>query len=379
MKRIISLIIFAALQLGCLAQVNPKLESLYAYLKANGLVKGYTLSNQHEEGLRKEYSFEFMLYEEEPSPFLEDYFKTPLKAKADSVKRAEQPKLREAFKQVRRTLSELTEDAVESYSYEYHQGGHDTITTVIVLKNFTEGPIPKFLRYPNITHMDGFKIPEMVHFNYRGYKYPGSYSVSPLGQGRLEVNAIVDTALYATQDFDVMTLHKTILPLLKDKTIKRHTIHCQHDSTFDVFPANDVTFSNATLRCQKTKRARGDNNLTVYKFTSEDKAKTVLHQIMECVRQHVAEHPREAYTIYSDEYFPPQNVETMFKCGTYEYEYNLERPRTSMTIDTTMDEEGFYILINVYEDDEVLPSEWKTLKEMVNGKKTYYRADDGWK
>ena len=221
--------------------------------------------------------------------------------------------------------------------------------------------------------MDGFKIPEMVHFNYRGYKYPGSYSVSPLGQGRLEVNAIVDTALYATQDFDVMTLHKTILPLLKDKTIKRRTVHCLHDNTFDVFLGNDVTFSNATLRCQKSVRARGDNNLTVYKFTSEEKAKTVLHQIMECVRQHVAEHPREAYTIYSDEYFPPQNVETIFKCGTYEYEYNLERPRTSMTIDTTMDEEGFYILINVYEDDEVLPSEWKTLKEMVNGKKVYYK------
>ena len=46
MKRIISLAILALLQLACTAQDNPKLESLYAYLKAKGLVKYYTLSNK---------------------------------------------------------------------------------------------------------------------------------------------------------------------------------------------------------------------------------------------------------------------------------------------------------------------------------------------
>ena len=364
MKRIISLIIFAAMQLACTAQENPKLESLYAYLKAKGLVKSYTLSNQHEEGLRKVYSVDFHVFKDRQQGLNE--------VKMDSAMRAKLRNHREAIKQVRRTLSELTEDAAESYSYEYHQGGKDTIITTIALNSYTDGPIHPVFKDMGTTHMDGFKMPALVHFRYVCHKSPESFSFDT-GIARLKVNAIVDSTLRATQDFDVKTLHKSILPLLKDKAIKRRTIHCQHDSTFDVFPANDVTFSNATLRCQKTKRARGDNNLTVYKFTSEDKAKTVLHQIMECVRQHVAEHPREAYTIYSDEYFPPQNVETMFKGGTYEYEYNLERPRTSMTIDTTMDEEGFYILINVYEDDEVLPSEWKTLKEMVNGKKVYYK------
>ena len=53
MKRIISLTIFTAMQLVCLAQDNPKLESLYAYLKAKGIVKSYTLSNKNDEGIRK--------------------------------------------------------------------------------------------------------------------------------------------------------------------------------------------------------------------------------------------------------------------------------------------------------------------------------------
>jgi len=360
MKRIISLIIFATLQLGCFAQENPKLESLYAYLKAKGLVQSYTLSNQHEEGLRKIYSVDFHVFKDRQQGLNE--------VKMDSAMRAKLHNHREAIKQVRRTLSELTEDAAESYSYEYHQGGKDTIITTIALNSYTDDPIHPVFKNMGTTHMDGFKMPALVHFRYVIHKNPESFSFDT-GMARLKVNAIVDSTLRATQDFDVKTLHKTILPLLKDKTIKRRTIHCQHDSTFDVFHDTAVPAS----RCQKTLRARGDNNLTVYKFTSEDKAKAVLHQIMECARQYIAEHPREAYTICSDEYFQPLIFETMFKGGTYEFEYNLERPRTSMTIDTMMDEEGFYILINVYEDDEVLPDEWKTLKEMINGKKVYYK------
>ena len=50
-----------------------------------------------------------------------------------------------------------------------------------------------------------------------------------------------------------------------------------------------------------------------------------------------------------------------------------------MTIDTIMDEHGFYILINVWDDDEAFPGEWKRLKEMTNDKKVYYSVDDWWK
>ena len=359
MKRIISLIIFAAMQLACTAQENPKLESLYAYLKAKGLVKSYTLSNQHEEGLRKVYSVDFHVFKDRQQGLNE--------VKMDSAMRAKLRNHREAIKQVRRTLSELTEDAAESYSYEYHQGGKDTIITTIALNSYTDGPIHPVFKNMGTTHMDGFKMPALVHFRYVCHKSPESFSFDT-GMARLKVNAIVDSTLRATQDFDVKTLHKSILPLLKDKAIKSRTIHCLHDSTFN---AVDPSFDSE--RSQKTVRRRGDNHLTVYKFTSEEKAKTVLHQIMECVRQYIAEHPREAYTVCSDEYFSPLIFETMFKGGTYEFEYTLDRPRTSMTIDTRMDEEGFYILINVFEDDEVVPSEWKTLKEMVNGKKVYYK------
>jgi hypothetical protein len=53
-------------------------------------------------------------------------------------------------------------------------------------------------------------------------------------------------------------------------------------------------------------------------------------------------------------------------------------PRKSMTIDAIMDENGFYILINIWDDDEYLPMNWKHMKEMVNDKKTYFKFDESW-
>ena len=52
--------------------------------------------------------------------------------------------------------------------------------------------------------------------------------------------------------------------------------------------------------------------------------------------------------------------------------YEIDKPRKSMTIDALMDENGFYIFINKWDDDEYLPANWKRLKEMVNGKEVLY-------
>ncbi len=377
MKRIIFLIIFTTIQLTCFAQANPKLESLYAYLKAKDLVKYYTLSNKNQEGLRKRYEFLFGLNNEGPAP-TKDYMGRLLDAKADSAIRAEWRETREAFHVVRRTLSELTEDAAESYSYEYHQNGHDTIIIAIALKPYANSPIPKKFEYPENDSYGTGKTPEMVHFRYTDSDRGLKSRMGPIGFGELRVNIIVDTTLYATKDFNVNALHKAIQPLFKDKSIKRHEIHCVHDSTFDVYTVDDTTpFIEGFLRTEQSVRRRGDNHLTVYKFISEEKAKTMLHQVMECVRQYIADHPREAYTIYSDEYFPPLNLARMFR-GESCHTYDIDTPRKSMTIDTLMDENGFYILINVWDDDEYLPQNWKHLKEMVNGKKTYFKSDDWW-
>ena len=368
MKRIISLVIFTAMQMVCFAQENPKLESLYAYLKAKGLVKYYTLSNKNQEGLRKRYEFNFGLHNDGPAP-IKDFTGRLLDAKEDSAVRAEWCSYHEAFHVIRRTLSELTEDATESYSYEYHQNGHDTIITTIALKPYENAPIPRKFEYPENDSYGTGKTPEMVFFRYTDSDDGLKWRMARIGVGELRVNTIVDTTLYATKNFNVDALHRALQPLFKDKTIKRHEIHCVHDSTFDVYT---IPWLEGFMRVEQSVRRRGDNHLTVYKFTSEEKAKLKLHQVMECVRQYIADHPREAYTIYSDEYFPPLNPARMFRGEAYRNMYDIDEPRKSMTIDAIMDEAGFYILINIWDDDEYLPADWKRLKEKVNDKEVLF-------
>lgn len=384
MKRIILLSILAAAQLACLAQTNPKIESLYAYLKAKGIVKEYFLSNKNSEGLRKQFTAVFSLHDESSAPILANNGQ-PVNARLDSAYRAEWRNQREAFNVIRRTLSELVEDAQESYSYEYHKNGHDTIITAIALKSFDNDEMMSRLhrRYPDMTNFgitfsDGkmaIQAPEIVYLIYKDTQtaHKVSKRQDAIGYGDLYVNTIVDTTLYATKDCDVDAFLKAIAPVLKDKSIKRHAIHCQHDSTFDGWAYHKTaSFGKGFITFAKSARKRGDNRLTVYKFTSEDKAKAVLHQLMECARQYVADHPREAYTICSEEYFPPLNRTPMFKGGNYKNTYEKDQLRRSVSIHTLMDKEGFYIFINDWEDDESVPGEWKKLKSMVNGKKVYY-------
>ena len=88
--------------------------------------------------------------------------------------------------------------------------------------------------------------------------------MGPIGFGELWVNTIIDTTLYATKDFDVDALHKAIQPLFKDKSIKRHEIHCVHDSTFDVHTIDNSTpFIEGFIRVEQSVRRRGDNHLTL--------------------------------------------------------------------------------------------------------------------
>jgi hypothetical protein len=115
-----------------------------------------------------------------------------------------------------------------------------------------------------------------------------------------------------------------------------------------------------------------ENNLTVYKFTSEEHAKKVLRRILDCAHQYIEEHPQETYSICSEPYFAPYNNVCVFEGGTL---YNLVAfPSKSIAIETCMDSEGFYVFISIVKGDlQLLPCEWKTLKSFVNGKRTYYK------
>lgn len=433
MRRIFILMILAAAHLGCYAQTNPKIEALYAYLKAQGIVHSCQLSNTYQgNGLRKRFVAWVDMYDESrlAAPHTKQYnidsilsrlpgaevdaegnptingkkvkkllvdgkeisldgmvaFKKT-ESKIDSVYRAKAVRNREAYKQIRRTLSELQEEAVESYSYEYHQHGADTIITTMALRNPANpdvnvhsyktplSPVPEihggaetvYLRYYNLSK-ETANISPYAPTGYLNFIYDGIAAKVPK----------------PTKDFDIAALKKKLTPIFKDKRIKRRELLCRHDSTFDRSAYNDSLnrvgqFSKGFQSITSSSLGPGgESHYTIYKFTNEEQAKAVLRQVMDCVNQQIKDDPEQAYEVESDAYFNTSYAKNMFSgypsSQSYQDYYDGKRGVVKkMDIKSHMDTEGFYIIISVNHGDDSFPFEWKTLKSMVNGEKVYYK------
>ncbi len=308
-------------------------------------------------------------------------------SKIDSAYRAKAVRNREAYKQIRCTLSELQEEAVESYSYEYHQHGADTIITTMALKNPANTDVKVYSHKSPLSPVPQIHNgAETVYLRYYNLsKETANISpYAPTGYLNFIYDGIAAKAPKPTKDFDIAALQKKLAPILKDKRIKRHELLCRHDSTFDRSAYNDSLnrigqFSKGFQSITSSSLGPGgESRYTIYKFTNEEQAKAVLRQVMDCVNQQIKDDPEQAYEVESDAYFNTSYAKNMFSgypsSQSYQDYYDGKRDVVKkMDIKSHMDTEGFYIIISVNHGDDSFPFEWKTLKSMVNGEKVYYK------
>lgn len=431
MRRIFILMILAAAHLACSAQTNPKIEALYDYLKAQGITQSYRLSNIDGDGLRKHFGVYLELFNENRlvSPLDGQYNMDSLlsrlpgvgvdvdgtptingkrvrkllidgnevsldgkvsvktgESKIDSAYRAKAIRNSAAYKLIRRTVRELQEEAAESYSYEYHQHGADTIITTMALRNPANDSSNIYshkYRFSPVAQV--VRAPERIYFKYENMsesmKEISPYT--PIGIMNFTYDGIVGNTPEPTKDFDVAALRKKLAPIFKDKRIKRHELLCRHDSTFDRLAYNDSLFHIGQhlkgIQSMTTGSIGpgGESQYTIYKYTDEEQAKAVMHQVLDCVCQQIKDNPEQAYSVMSDAYFGTQPIElfTAYPCAqSYkDYQEGKRNRVEQMSIMSYMDPDGFYIILNVRHGDDTFPYEWKTLKSMVNGEKVYYK------
>lgn len=431
MRRIFILAILAATHLAGSAQTNPKIEALYDYLKAQGITKFYRLSNIDGDGLRKRFVVFLGLYDESrgvapqstqyytdslfnriPAAGIDSVRNSPINGKkvknlligekadplegkvsvmtvgtkVDSAYRAKAVASREAYNRIRCTINELQEEAAESYSYEYHQNGADTIITTMALRNSANNNenIHSYRNSSNhVTQV--VRAPERIYFNY--YTNSKSASISPyaaVGYMNFQYDVIVDTTLKTAKDFNIAALQKKLAPIFKDKSIKRHELLCRHDATFDRRAYNDSLIRNGQYNkhiqeiTTGSMGPGGESHYTIYKFTSEEKAKAVVIQVLQCVNQVIEEDPTQAFEVVSCASFGTSIPMEIFSAHAShqtlkDYHDGKREAVEMMNIKTYMDQDGFFVIVNVYKGDNTFPYEWKKLKSMVNGKLEYYK------
>lgn len=423
MKRLFILLILAAAHLACAAQANPKIEALHAYLKTLGVDHTYSIENS-ESGQGWNLWIYQHLYDEKtfPDSLPDDFSKRPsfpqtdgigtdsmghityngkvvrkqsegentdsnsvtymdVVSKAYNIIRTKALTNRKAYNQIRCTISELQKEAMESYHYECHQDGADTIITSMALRTGNTGTIVSYYDRRSEYAPKIFTTPEFLDFQYYGLddrfkKRP----YSAIGHFTFEYRSTENNSQTPTKDFDIAALEKRLAPIFQDKHIRQHTLLCQHDSTFDIVEWNkslEPAKQMQTLNCSS--KSSDETRFTIYKFTNEKQAREALHQVMECIRQQIADDPQQIYWMLCDERFFINNVDRVFRAGFSSTSFRdffagkRKRPE-DMEIKTYMDLDGFYIIISVHRGSgEIFPREWKTLKSIVNGKMTYYK------
>lgn len=359
MKHIFFCLILFAAHLSCQAQSYPKVSEIFKYFKEKGLLKAYTITNIN--GYHEHFDIYFDISQKE-----KDFYSLYYNMDKKELPQGEQAFT--TFDYVKKMFFDLNKKGIESYDYNHHRAKKDSVIQSIIFKvdhGDDKGVNP-------ISSSNGF-----MHFKYETY----SDSTHIYGSGEFLIRGYTDYTREATKTLDADALCRKLEPILKDKSIKKLTIIKRQEGGFYVYndkAARKAGFDFFSLLSKKIDD--GDQNTLVCKFTDEEKAMEVLHKVMNCVRSYVAEHPDEAYTIRSEDYYDtaPNDAYISYESTLFDTQWDgHDRIKTEkkIWINTRMDMSGFYLVINYGTQGWWQGLYWKTIKENFPGHRVSYEEE----
>lgn len=359
MKHIFFCLILFAAHLSCDAQSYPKVSEIFKFFKDKGLLKAYAITNIN--GYHEHFDIYFNISQKE-----KDFYSLYYNMDKKELPQGEQAFT--TFDYVKKMFFDLNKKGVESYEYNYHRADKDSVIQSIIFKvdhGDDKGVNP-------ISSSNGF-----MHLKYKIFH---EESMRIEGAADFLIKGYTDYSRIATKTLDADALCRKLEPILKDKSIKKRTIIKRVEEKFDGYnekAARKKGFDFFYLLSKKIDD--GDQNTLVCKFTDEAKAMEVLHKVMNCVRSYVAEHPDEAYTILSEDYYDTA-PDHAYHINSYESilfdtqwdGHDRIKTEKKLQIITHMDLNGFYIIIPYGTQGWWYHSNWRQEKENIQGQMAFY-------
>ena len=354
-------------------QGHPKIDSLVSEMEALGRsvrVSYYYDGRLHKtimigSGLMKDY---------QPTPPTGDPKRDSIAHKQDSVRQMETLRLKRAYDAMRRTCQQLTDEAKESYSWEYHHSGVDSVRYTIALGEYVNGDtMQTYRRNRDVFY---YNAPEIITFGYD--PIPGS-DVSPWrqkGYATFRYEYTPDSVGKLPKElapFDKEAYKRLLQPILKQKGIATRQFYVYHDSTY-TFEQKNWDNEEFVIR-QNTispRQPKSETWGTVYTLRSSAMADSVLSQIKQTTWTYLDEHPGMDFHFAPSIYYAPRAMQDLFR--TFDYKkvpntysvYILRDP-----IYGSQTDEEFHIVILESKGDMMVPMEWQILKIWKNGKMEY--------
>ena len=364
MNKTISLLLLALVCAVTQAQgqVNPKMSQLFEELNAMGkspfgrassIIKRGGM-DRYDNPPQLEYSLHLFYRPDLIRGRKDSLF-------VDSVLQVQWTLFDRQVKAIRRTLSELQEEAQDSCHYENHTGGKDTIFYSMNLSHDTTR-FHKF-QHNNYTYFNSDEFLEFVlesgtkEDTYEGHL---SYTVS---LPRIEFSTTSDT-------YSWKNLKADIEHLFNKNGISHRNALWQHDIVYSdsIWDEGSIDWIGMGTYGEWAYGKAGVTEATIYSLTEEQEplAKQLLAQI-DSLALKFTEKQQECYYQYNYGVtfngFTPQILTS----------YASRIPETN-SIQVQAADRGFHFLLLETRGAEWIPLEFISLKSFINGEKTYFEG-----
>ena len=349
-------------------QGNPKVDSLaiYAYNQCSLPEVTYSYDGKYHKTVNIHCT---LTNDFQPTPTTGDAKKDLQNQKLDSIRQDMINRERQVYEAIRNTCKALTDNALESYVWEYHRGGVDSVRYAIAIGEYQNGDALK--TYQNERDVYYNCAPELVSFNYNSYPYNNRSQWSPKGFGSFRYEYTPDSVYKPNKDivpFDKEAYSHLMMPILKQEGITSRQFYVYHDSTFTIVRKSrnedDFVLREQTV---EPKQMKSETRGTIYTMQSRTQATAVMEQITRATLNYLEDNTGFWFSFRPNTPFIDGNR----KLSEFFGSRYLSRVPDFYHIYTHCFGEEFNIIIVEGQGDMMIPAEWAVLKSWKNGKVVY--------
>ena len=330
-------------------QMNEKMQQLFDKLTELGEAPRIVKSGGKDRPVRLDYSVH--LY------YSPDMYSGVDSLSLDSILRVDRNNLAQQLSIIRHTLDELQAEAAESYHYEYHQGGRDTIIYSMNLCRDTT-------RYASKHHTANhptFYSDEYLYFNCQPYHNEGEVGAT------LQYTVHMPNPGPQAEKNSLESLTSDIARLFKLNKIKPRTAMWRHDKTYSDSIMGTKAPVFESMVCIGDQSLEGITHAQIFTvpLEQEERARQFYDEISKMALRFTEGNLdvlyRYNYLTFDESYWG--DILTCYYDETTSYSINMRR-----------NESGFHFVIANTNGMEWFPVDGPSIKTFVNGKASYFKG-----
>lgn len=369
MKRIFALILLAVFAATAPCQEpNARLRQLEDYLQQLGFKLRRNQKNNIDGSIIHQWSVSLHIpftwvgdIEENASEEIKQ-LRNRMALSSDSINSANLKRITAATDSIRLTFALLSKEASESYNYEYHKNGKDTIKYALAFSK--DNDTLYFSQYRGSMNFSNAR--EAAYFDY-------DKGIHNAGGLLRHIYTMPDGISWDNmQPFDITAFEALIQPVLKPilmlNGVKSYPVYWRHDEGFK--DKADLVYHENRYSMYSDNKHTGLTTGVHYFIPAKYKVKAeaLYRQLDSLAHNYIDQHPEQPYSYNFTSYFPYRNLGSIVNGCSYKgsNDYSLKGMR---------DKEGNFHILSISTKDELwIPSDWPILKSWINGEKVYLKG-----